>query len=130
MERACLGEEGGCDARGFLDFLFVFTGNGEASGFPFRTCFSNVDLLLPVFTPRSEHFFAKSKKRKEIDVFFLSLFPTVASGLTPGTLTLTNPLFVYGSTPLWSDIQDILGMEMKPEVQPPQSPESDGETAM
>ena len=86
MERACLSEEGGCDARGFLDFLFVFTGNGEASGFPFRTCFSNraekhVDLLLPVFTPRSEHFFAKSKKRKEIDVFFLSLFPTVASGL-------------------------------------------------
>ena len=43
----------------------------------------HVDLLLPVFTPRSEHFFAKSKKRKEIDVFFLSLFPTVASGLSP-----------------------------------------------
>ena len=41
----------------------------------------DVDLLLPVFTPRSEHFFAKSKKRKEIDVFFLSLLPTVASGL-------------------------------------------------
>jgi hypothetical protein len=73
----CLSEEGGCDARGFLDFLFVFTGNGGASGFPFRTCFSNrknTSIYFYLFLPPVVSTFSRKVKRERKSTCFSFLF--------------------------------------------------------